>query len=344
MERRIACPGSAYIDNKDKSTPYAEEGTKAHEESRTWLSEKPFGTDLGKPQYEIETYVEYAIGLPGIRHIETRVALSSISEEIYGTADCIIDDWPNKIHVIDLKYGAGKIVEAEDNAQLATYACGALERFGDDYEEVWITIVQPRIEHKDGPIRTWKTTPAELRKTWYPKIKKAYEKAIAKPNLFKEGTHCMWCSGAMECPGAQKQSKAIAKKFKKSEPITADNKKLAKLLNSEKMILEYLNQAKQEAFERLRKGQKIPGFKLVRNFGNTTWRSKAEAEKTFRERESAWDFEPKLLTPGKLKKIYPDVVESLTHRPDKGLALVPESDKRQEYRGAIDDFDDEVSE
>jgi hypothetical protein len=335
MERRIACPGSAQIDNKDKSSPYAEEGTKAHEEAAEILQSAKIPE---KSKYQILEYVDYVFGLRGERHIETKVAINSISEEIRGTADCIVDNWPHVLHVLDLKYGAGKIVEVENNAQLATYACGALERFSEDYEEIWITIVQPRIEHKNGPVRTWKITPAEL-KNWYAKIKSAYERAIAKP-IFKEGAHCMWCTGAMECPAAQKQSKAIVKNSEK--PIPANNKKLAKLLNSERMILEYLSQAKQEAFSRLHAGQEIPGFKLVRNFGNTTWRSKAEAEKAFMGYAGAW--ERKLKAIGALKKILPESeIDGLIHRPDKGLALVPESDKRQPYRGAADDFKDEIS-
>lgn len=354
MARRIACPGSAHIDNKNTTNPYADEGTEAHKIAADLLDDRNLRGEVilaeaahpiaGPDDHiikNIQPYIDYVESINGNQFVETQVAIKSISEEIYGTADCIVDDWPHRLHIIDLKYGAGKIVEVEDNAQLATYALGALETFGDDFEEIWITIVQPRIEHKDGPIRTWKTTPAELKKNWYNKIKKAYEKAIAKPDLFKPGYHCMWCTGAMECPGAKKESKAIVKKFEKSEAITDDNKKLAKLLNSEQMILEYLKQAKQEAFERLRTGQKIPGFKLVRNFGNTTWIDKAKAERVFSlHSDACWDRSLKSI--GKLKKIVsPDIVDRLTHRPDKGLALVPESDKRQSYRGAVDDFAEE---
>jgi len=333
MERRIVCPGSAHIDNKDTKSEYADEGTAAHEEAAGILSGKTI-----TPKYDIKSYVDYMRSLTGKRYVETKVGITSISDEIWGTADCIVDDWPSILHIIDLKYGAGKIVEVNDNAQLATYALGALERFGEDYAEVWITIVQSRIEHKDGPIRIWKTTPAELKKNWYSKIQKAYKKAIEKPNLFKPGHHCMWCSGAFECTAAKRESKSMIKKFENDEAITNNNKKLAKLLDSEQMILEYLKKAKTEAFNRLRAGQIIPGFKLVRNFGNTTWRNKAEAEQMFRDHDDAW--EDKLLAPGNLKKAYPDLVESLVHQPDKGLALVPEVDKRRAYRGAVDDFDE----
>lgn len=343
MERRIACPGSAHIDNKDVPSKYAEEGTKAHEEAAEILQSNPVEIPK-KLKYQIHDYLVYVLNLRGKRYIETRIALNSISEEIYGTIDYAITDWPDILHIGDLKYGAGKIVEVYNNAQLATYACGALERFGEDYKEVWITIVQPRIEHKDGLIRTWKTTPVELKKIWYPKIKRMYLKATKHPNLFKPGHHCRYpfpCTGIQKCVEQNKFDKAIVKQSEKLK-IPENDKKLSKLLNMEILILEYFNQVKLEAFNRLREGQKIPGFKLVRNFGNTTWKSKSEAEKAFKGYQDVW--EKKLWSIGKLKKMFPEFVDSLTYRPDKGLALVPESDKREAYRGAIDDFDDEMSE
>lgn len=336
MERRIACPGSISVDNKDFQTKYSKEGKEAHNEAAHILMGQISRPENSLLKYDIADYLDYILNLSGNRYIETQVSIKSISNEMYGTADCVIDDWPSILHVIDLKYGAGKIVEITDNAQLATYGLGALERFGTDYNEIWLTIIQSRIERGEEPIRTWKTTPKGLYKTWYPKIRKAYEKAIANPTLFRPGYHCMWCSGAFECTAAKKESKAIIKRHQKDEAITDDNKKLAKLLESELMILEYLKKAKIEAFKRIQQGQKIPGFKIVRNFGNTTWCDKAKAEQTFREYDDAW--EDKLIAIGQLKKLYPNLVEQLTHLPDKGLILVPENDKRNEYRGAADDF------
>ncbi len=346
MERRIACPGSVSVDNKDIPSDYSDEGTLAHNISADLLkaltSSHAYSKNVPDEMLAyIRIYTDYIKSLKGERHIEIEVILNFISNDIGGTADCIVKDWPTRLHVSDLKYGKGKLIEPVGNAQLATYGLGALERFGDDYKEIWLTIVQPRIEHKDGPIRHWKTTPEALQKTWYPKIKKAYEKSISHPNLFKPGNHCMWCSGAHECVKAQKESNAIIKASEKG--ITADNKKLAKLLESETMIREYLKLAKLEAFKRLKQGEKIPGFKLVRNFGNTTWISQTKAEKQFNDSDNAW--KRVLKTPNQLKKLAfsSNLITKLSHRPDEGLIVVPDTDKRQAYLGAADDFDDEVS-
>jgi hypothetical protein len=340
MSRRIACPGSTHVDNKDiESSDAAKEGTAAGKEAeKILLVDNPIIPE--KLKYDgIRVYLNYVMSLVGDRYVETEVSLSSISDEIYGTADCIVDGWPDTLHVIDLKYGQGVLVEAPNNAQLATYGLGALERFGYDFAEVWLTIVQPRIDHKEGPIRTWKTTPFELRKVWQPKIAKAHKKAFDKPNLFKPGNHCMWCSGAQECTKAKSQTKSIQRAAKKGEKITADNKKLAQLLNQEKMILQYLNLAKQEAFSRLIKNEIVPGYKLVKSFGRTTWIDEEKAKLEFADEQA---FTQKLRTPTQLKKLGYDI-ESLSYRPEKGLLLVSEGDKRPAHRSAADDFDDDLS-
>lgn len=352
MERRIACPGSAHVDNKDiESSEAAREGDRAHEEAAKILSGNITPKRLLdlEIKHDIKIYLDYILSLSDEyvvnhnRYVEIEVFLDAISDEIYGTSDCIVSNWPNTLHVIDLKYGKGKLVEVDNNAQLATYGLGALERFGTDFDEVWLTIIQPRAEHKDGPIRTWKTTPAELHETWHTKIQKAYQKAIDKPHLFKPGNHCMWCSGARECVEAKKKTNSIERRSRKEEKITADNKKLAQLLNQEQMVLQYFNLAKQEAFSRLLKGEKISGFKLVKSFGRTTWIDETRAKTGFVDDEA---FTRKLKTPTQLKKLGYDEneIDALSHRPEKGLILVPDTDKRPAHRSAADDFDDDISE
>jgi hypothetical protein len=346
MARRIACPGSAQIDVKDIKSEYADEGTKAHEMAANWLSDCKYDERFEDASYEmidnIKIYVDYAHSLSGLRHVETKVVIKSISDEVGGPADCAVLDWPDCLHIIELKYGAGMLIDPVDNAQMATYALGALETFDSSFSEVWATVVQPRIDHKDGPIRTWKTTPAELMKTWYPKIKKAVEKAAKHPKLYKPGNHCVFCSGARECAKAKTTSKAIVKASEKGE-ITKDNKKLAQILDSDTMIREYMKLAKIEAQKRILAGEKIPGFKVVRNFGRLTWRDEKEALEAF-TRPECW--KRKLKTPTQMKKlpINSEEIDKFTYCPDKGLIVVPESDKREAYRGAADDFDDELSE
>jgi hypothetical protein len=352
MYRRIACPGSAHIDNKDTPSISADEGTAAHAEAADVLRGTDFLHDLKniKLKYDIRPYIDYIRSLEGtLLLIESKVILGSISNEIYGTADCIVIDWTGVLHIIDLKYGIRNVIEPTDNAQLATYGLGALEKFQEDFDEIWLTIVQPRIPHKEGVARSWKTTSENLKKVWHKKIKKAYELALEKPKLYRDGDHCKWCSGAMECTKAQNQTNTIIRAQKKGVTFSADNKKLGRILSSEQMVLEYFNLAKTEAFRRLQAGNEIPGFKIVQSVGNTTWlESEEEVIKDLglSPTINPTAFNPsKLRTPKQLKEAgYSiDKIDALTHRPKKGLILVSEKDKRPQYRKAYDDFDDELS-
>lgn len=91
--------------------------------------------------------------------IEQRLDFSHVVPGGFGTGDCVIIAEP-VLHIIDLKYGQGVMVEAEHNPQLMLYALGALNAFGSLYDitEVAVTIYQPRRSN----ISTWSVSVAEL--------------------------------------------------------------------------------------------------------------------------------------------------------------------------------------
>jgi hypothetical protein len=336
----MICPGSAHVDNKDtESSEAAAEGNRAHAESASLLIPKGEWFIPENLKYEIRPYLEYIFSLEGNIYVETEVTLSSVSDEIYGTADCIVEDtWEGMIHVIDLKYGIHNLVEAPNNPQLATYGLAALDRFGSNYDEIWLTIVQPRMSHKDGVVRTWKTTPTELRKTWLPKIKKAYNTAITKPKFYREGNHCMWCSGAWECTKATNTVVNTERSQRKEAPVSSDSKKLAKILNQEQMVLQYFNTAKQMAFKKLVKGEAVPGFKLVKSFArNRKWKDENKLVVMFDLSAVEDAFNSKLKSPAQMEKskiLSDEQIAAHVHHPYQGLKMVPEDDKRTAYQSA----------
>lgn len=73
--------------------------------------------------------------------VEQRVDFSRWVRQGFGTADALIIA-DGTLHIIDLKYGSGIEVSAEDNPQLKCYGLGALDQFGDlyDIDEVRLTI------------------------------------------------------------------------------------------------------------------------------------------------------------------------------------------------------------
>ncbi len=78
-----------------------------------------------------------------------------------GTADYIGVEAFGWAELVDYKHGRGVLVEVRDNTQLKTYGLGVLLEFP-DCEGVRMTIVQPRKEHEDGPIRSIEYTREEL--------------------------------------------------------------------------------------------------------------------------------------------------------------------------------------
>lgn len=274
--------------------------------------------------------------------VETRVT-TDIHQSIAGTVDATVVDWPMTLHVIDLKYGAGNQVEAEDNSQLAIYGLGAIEKFSSDYETIKLHIFQPR---GDGDtFRVWEMPLKEFREKWRDKVAKAYERTKTEPTTYTPGTHCRWCKGAVDCPQSKSALKEITKKGAALPSNVAD---LSRILNLETAVLEYLNQCKARAFEILSRGINVPGFKLVKTFGREKWIDEDGLTENMIQ-HGVYGNKRRLLTttkfktPKQIRKIlgedYPEELDKFTTTPFNGAKLVPESDKRPRYLPAAEVFD-----
>ena len=266
--------------------------------------------------------------------------VSPISNEIRGTADLVIIDDFFTLHVIDFKFGQGIQVDAEDNSQLAIYALAALDKFGDDFETVKMTIYQPR--GGGQTVKTWEMPTLKFKETWTKKITRAHQECIEKPRLFRPGDWCKWCSGALNCDRAKRETKAMAKP---STIVPKEAKALARILNAQTAVFEYLNKVKAQAFEILNAGGEIPGYKLVKSFGLETWADEGKTGNILCDPRiyARCVNKPKLKTPKQIRKIlgdeYPTALDDLTAMPYKGLVLVPQKDKRPAYTGPAEDFE-----
>ncbi len=87
--------------------------------------------------------------------------LEKVHPLLGGTADYIGVEAFGWAELVDYKHGRGVLVEVRDNTQLKIYGLGVLLEFP-DCEGVRMTIVQPRKEHEDGPIRSIEYTREEL--------------------------------------------------------------------------------------------------------------------------------------------------------------------------------------
>ena len=129
----------------------------------------------------------------------------------FGTSDAVIVG-TTVLHVLDLKYGRGVQVFAEENEQLMLYALGALDEFDllGDIELVRMTVHQPRLNHYDD----WTCSVEHLRAFEQRAIaagKLALKLADLSPNFTDEGNlnpgsdQCRFCKAKATCPALRDQ-------------------------------------------------------------------------------------------------------------------------------------------
>lgn len=203
--RWLRCPASVLLSQglPDESSPYAEEGSKAHRLAELTLQVKwaltseaeaaeemaAIRAELPEAEQHVARYVQVideimASGDVLYKAVEMRLSLSSITgeDESYGTADCVVvtkrsDDY--ELHIVDFKYGMGVPVSAAENEQLGIYALAALaeldpEEFLFGISRVFLHIVQPRIEN----ISEWEVSRAALAKNFLGCVQRAADRAM----------------------------------------------------------------------------------------------------------------------------------------------------------------------
>lgn len=245
--------------------------------------------------------------------------------ECFGTVDAAYYT-EDTLTVYDLKFGKGIDVNPEENSQALFYALGIakyiMKRKLANIKTVIIKIIQPR-SPLGVPIKVWRTDIDRLR-TFEKVLKEAIRQVELVPSNeeLRDGWYsvndkwCRWCPGKLVCPELKKQMHEAAKNdfchLIVAEEKTAiakqmSNIELSTVLKNEKLIKNFLETARDEAYARLDKGEQIPGFELISKQGNRVWTSEAESKlrETFVQNEIDANelFETKMLTPAKVEKL-----------------------------------------
>lgn len=219
----MACPGQPDLASQvPYSTSYAAaSGTFVHSMSEMlfkdrlenvtlrdyWLGRKElveeFEIEVDEDMIKCaEVYVDYVNKrkeeLNAKMLIEERVSMEEISEHIWGTADAILIG-EKELEIIDLKSGKFP-VDVENNTQLLIYALGALSRYGSEDTIVTMTIVQPRSWHKDGAIRSYSMSAANLVDWGYETLKPAADACDEEePQYNPSKETCRFCNAKGIC-------------------------------------------------------------------------------------------------------------------------------------------------
>lgn len=390
------CPGAMVLEREypDTSSAFADEGTAAHEvASRVLLA----GPDAMAAHYIgeridvsdsktvectddmasfVQLYVDFVreAARDGSMLVEQKVCFEQTLQlepgEGFGTADALIVTGSH-LTVVDLKFGRGERVEAEENHQMMMYALGAIETFGDlfgPFETFSLVIHQPRIV---AGVSVWHTDLARLEefadsiRTEARRVKSALRIADeGKPidaYLSPGEKTCRWCKAKATCPAlAYKVQEQIGVEFADLTAEDTDARQLVQVVDSYGdnalpmamaavgLIEDWCTAVRAETERRLLAGKPVQGWKLVEGRkGSRAWTDPKAAEDLLKGkfRLPVDDmYEKTLISPTqatKLLKTSPQrlaQVEALISQKAGKPSVAPESDKRPAYQPMT--FDD----
>jgi len=211
--------------------------------------------------------------------IESRVGAKVINDECWGTPDCTLHDAKNRtIFIWDFKFGH-RLVDAFENWQLLEYAAGLYQPGRDD--RFVLTIVQPRGYHRDGPVRRWIVSAAELES--YIQTAVEFEAAALRGDgdCTPTPNGCRDCQGRHACEALQVVGYSIADMARKPIPLELDpvamgveRRMLGQAFELLKARIEGLD-VQIETF--IRKGTAVPGWILEPQSGRVKWTESNES-------------------------------------------------------------------
>lgn len=363
--RWMVCPGSVKLASKFHNTTsqHAAAGKVAHDLAASCLSgalAKPefrLGDKLLVEGFEIVIDREMVEGVQFYLNtidqdlrsgdktfveVDLTPALKKVHPDLGGTADFV--RWRPKtkqLRVVDLKYGAGKVVSVTENKQLMMYALGALLNLREPVTEVIVTIVQPRIEHEDGRVRDWKFQAAELLNFAADVDTMSTLTRQENAPLVPGETQCHWCPARHVCPELEKKQHALVAQEFSAELVPYDPQALSTALDAIPLVEARIKALREFAYAEAERGNPPPGYKLVAKRATRKFIDEAAVVKWCKPRAIDPYEEPTLKSPAqvekavKLTKSQKEDLAQLIVSVSSGHTLVPDSDKRPAVHQAL---------
>lgn len=373
--RWMECPPSVKLEEgfPDKESEYAAEGTFAHSLAELILrynngelTKRAFTTRLNKmkedPMFSegmleyIRAYAsqvweavqEAKRGCPdAVTLFEQRLDFSRFVPDGFGTGDVVIiaDD---SVQVIDLKYGKGVPVSAENNPQLRLYGAGAYLEYSDLYDirRVKMTIIQPRLDS----ISTEELTAEELMDWAENVVKPRAEMAARGEGELKVGDHCRFCKAFAVCK-AQKEYQLELAKYKFVDAELLDETEISDVLGRVDGLVKWAEAVKEYALDAaVNHGVRFDGWKLVEGRSNRKYSDEDKVAGVLEEKGIEGIWKPRELlgitamTTLLGRKKFDELLDGYVIKPQGKPTLVPADDKRPELNtveSAADKFDEE---
>ena len=321
---------------KDNETEWAREGTQAHAYADDYLTDKITEADIPANFWE---------------HLQGYVLFAQHLAETVGGGECIVTNeqkvpyWyaPSKtgtldfgavaedaseLAILDLKYGAGVYVTADENPQGAIYAISYIKQlegegyvFKDD-AVIKIYIYQPRHYEFTGDPECWELTYRDLM-DYAIDIENDYQASLAAKPADRTPSEdaCRFCDARVVCPTrVQEMFEDIPKEAEAVNivkypnphgpqlpaiPELTDEARVAILKHSKK-IEKWMKDVNADSLLRIEAGTPIEGLKTVDgNLGNRSWGDNEEgAEKLLRKIPAAKRYKPRrVLSPAQAEKV-----------------------------------------
>jgi hypothetical protein len=348
-KRWLSCPPSARLEATfaDKETTAAAEGTAAHALAE-YKVKRALRYFCKRPMSEFEDEVmdqatdDYAAfileqmaemrkaGAEPTVMVETRLDFSDWVPDGFGTGDCIIIGG-DTLHIVDLKYGAGVLVEAEGNSQMRLYALGAIQQFGClyDVKTVHMTIFQPRRDN----VSTATMTVEELMAWAETELRPKAELAFAGEGEYHPGSWCLFCKAADRCRARAEENLKLAREEFGLPPLLTDEE-IETLLPRLPDMVKWANDLQAYALDAaVNHGKHWDGFKLVegrsiRRYADEEAVAKAAEENGYRD-----IYRKALINLGEMerlmgKKRFNEILGAYIVKPPGKPTLVPVGDKR----------------
>ena len=379
------------------SSAAADEGTDAHELASLVL-ENPKESKMNAHTYEgrklelghvadenmcdfVNKYIEHVQDYVNSNEgnelfVETRVNFADdlgVAKDLaFGTADAIILNYEQEeIVVVDLKYGRGVEVDADDNTQLMLYALGALREHEwiAVFKNIRLVISQPRISSKPKEHTINVDELLDFADDFSGHVKVAMDlrekvqehgKDILTLEDFTLGEkQCRFCNAKAICPAQRKNVEEATdadfddldqQELAPSEGI--DLELLSKFMQKIDLIEGWCKAVRTLTFTELKEGNDVPGYKLVNGReGNRKWKDQVDAEEKMKSQRLKLDemYKQTIISPTAAEKLlekkHPrkwNALQKLITRSEPKPSVAPLADKRDAITlGAQeDDFED----
>lgn len=362
--RWLHCTPSARLERKfpDASSPYALEGSRAHERAEYFLNRFLKTGDsnvLIREDVEMNDAVQIYVNIcvekineartasPDAQiKVEQRLDFSRWVPEGFGTGDMVMVS-DKYFEIVDLKYGKGVPVSAINNSQMRLYALGMYDAFGYLYgaDEVRMTIVQPRLDSVST-----ETISVDDLLTWGEEVKKKAKIAFAGKGEFCAGSHCRFCKARNTCRAhAEYELKNVKEDLQTAE---LEDFEISDILLRAKSIKTWLDGLEAYALGKALDGYDWPGMKLVEGRSNRKITDDVIAANNLMNAGFSTEeiYKPQALRSitdlEKLcgKKMFSELMSGVIEKPPGKPTLVSADDKRQaiEITNIKSDFDESL--